>query len=63
MDCVDACPQNPPPIEISWNKEAFVFRIESNGGLPIERILLEALKILNQKIKDFSNQLKKVKKK
>ena len=63
MDCVDACPQNPPPIEISWNKEAFVFRIESNGGLPIERIMLEALKILNQKIKDFSNQLKKVKKK
>jgi DNA-directed RNA polymerase subunit D len=63
MDCVDACPQNPPPIEISWNKEAFVFRIESNGGLPIERIMLEALKILNQKIKDFSKQLKKVKKK
>ncbi len=59
MDCVDACPQDPPAIEISWNKEAFVFRIESTGALPVERIMLEALKILDKKIKDFSNQLKK----
>ena len=59
MDCVDACPQNPPAVEISWDKEAFVFEIESTGALPIERIMLEALKILDKKIKDLSNQLKK----
>ncbi len=59
MDCVDACPQNPPAIEISWDKEAFVFEIESTGALPVERIMLEALKILDKKIKDFSTQLKK----
>jgi len=59
MDCVDACPQNPPAIEISWEKEAFIFKIESTGALPVERIMLEALKILDKKIKDFSNQLKK----
>jgi DNA-directed RNA polymerase subunit D len=59
MDCVDACPQNPPAIEISWDKEAFVFEIESTGALPVERIMLEALKILDKKIKDLSNQLKK----
>jgi DNA-directed RNA polymerase subunit D len=59
MDCVDACPQNPPAIEISWDKEAFVFKIESTGALPVERIMLEALKILDKKIKDLSNQLKK----
>jgi len=59
MDCVDACPQNPPAIEISWNKEAFIFKIESTNALPVERILLESLKILDRKIKDFSNQLKK----
>ncbi len=59
MDCVDACPQNPPAIEISWDKEAFVFKIESTGALPVERIMLEALKILDKKIKDFSTQLKK----
>jgi DNA-directed RNA polymerase subunit D len=59
MDCVDACPQNPPAIEISWEKEAFVFKIESTGALPVERIMLEALKILDKKIKDLSKQLKK----
>jgi DNA-directed RNA polymerase subunit D len=59
MDCVDACPQDPPALEISWDKEAFVFKIESTGALPVERILLEALKILNKKLKDFSIQLKK----
>jgi len=58
-DCVDACPQNPPAIEISWDKEAFVFKIESTGALPVERIMLAALKILDKKIKDLSNQLKK----
>jgi len=59
MDCVDACPKNPPAIEISWDKEAFVFEIESTGALPVERIMLEALKILDKKIRDFSSQLKK----
>ena len=63
MDCVDACPQNPPAIEISWDKNAFIFKIESTGALPIERIVNEAVKILDQKVKDFSNQLKKGKKK
>ena len=62
MDCADACPQDPPAVEISWDKEAFVFKIESTGTLPVERIALEALKILDKKLKDFSNQLKKGKK-
>ncbi len=63
MDCVDACPQNPPAIEISWDKEAFIFEIESTNALPVERIIFEALKILNKKIKEFSSQLRKGKKK
>jgi len=58
QDCVDACPQNPPAIEISWHKGAFIFNIESTGALPVERIVLEAIKILNKKIVDFSKQLK-----
>ena len=63
MDCVDACPKNPPAVEISWDKDAFVFKIESTGALPVERILLEALKILDKKIKDLSKQIKRAKKK
>lgn len=63
MDCVDACPQDPSAIEISWEKDAFIFKIESTGALPVERIVAEALKILDEKLKDFPKQLKKGKKK
>lgn len=63
MDCVDACPRNPPALEISWDKDAFDFKIESTGALPVERILLESLKILDKKIKDLSKQIKHAKRK
>jgi len=59
MDCVDACPQEPSAVEISWDKNAFIFKIESTGALPVERIVIEAFKILDSTVKDFSNQLKK----
>jgi len=58
QDCVDTCPQNPPAIEVNWDKEAFVFSIESTGALPVERIIFEALKILEKKINDFYSQTK-----
>ncbi len=63
MDCADACPQNPPAIEMSWSREAFVFKIESTGALPVERIMLDALKILDKRIREFSTQLRRVRKK
>jgi DNA-directed RNA polymerase subunit D len=59
MDCADACPKDPAALEITWDNEAFIFKIESTGALPPERILSEALKILDNKLKDFSVQLKK----
>ena len=59
MDCVDACPQDPSAVEVTWEKNAFIFKIESTGALPPERILMEAVKVFDTKVKDFSNQLKK----
>ncbi|MCJ7614813.1 hypothetical protein MUO71_08650, partial [Candidatus Bathyarchaeota archaeon] len=59
MDCVDACPQDPTAVEVSWDKKAFIFRIESTGALPVERIVTEAANIFDKKVKDFSDQLKK----
>ena len=59
MDCVDACSQNPSAVEVSWDKNAFIFKIESTGALHVERIVTEAAKIFDNKIKDFSDQLKK----
>ena len=57
QDCVDACPQNPPAIEVNWEKDAFILNIESTGALSVERILLEAIKILDNQIKEFESQI------
>jgi len=61
QDCVDACPKGPTTIEVSWDKNAFIFDTESNGGLPVERILFEALKIVDGKVENFLNLLKEKK--
>jgi DNA-directed RNA polymerase subunit D len=59
MDCVDACTKNPSAVNVTWDKTAFIFKIESTGTHKVEQIVTEAAKILDQKIKDFSEQLKK----
>jgi DNA-directed RNA polymerase subunit D len=59
MDCADACPKDPSAIKISWDKNAFIFKIESTGSLSVERIVLEAVKILDKKVKEFSKEFKK----
>jgi DNA-directed RNA polymerase subunit D len=58
QDCVDACPKGSDVVEVSWDKNAFIFEMESNGGLSIDRIMLEALKILDKKVEDFLSLLK-----
>jgi DNA-directed RNA polymerase subunit D len=63
MDCADVCPKDPSAVKISWDEKAFIFKIESTGALPVERIVSEAIKILDEKVKEFSNQLKKGKQK
>jgi hypothetical protein len=59
MDCVDTCPKDPSAVNVTWDKSAFIFKIESTGSLPVERIVIEAIKILESKVKEFSNQMKK----
>jgi len=56
-DCVDVCPASPPAVEVSWAKDVFVFDLESTGTLPVERIVLEALKTLDKKAESFLEQL------
>jgi DNA-directed RNA polymerase subunit D len=58
MDCVEACPQEPKGIKVDWEKNAFILNIESTGVLPPERIIREATKILDKKLKEFEEQLK-----
>jgi DNA-directed RNA polymerase subunit D len=56
-DCVDVCPKSPSAVEVSWDKDVFVLDIESTGALPVERIVFEALKILDKKAESFLEQL------
>ncbi len=58
QDCVDACPQNPPAIKISWEENTFIFSLESTGALTPKRIMTEAIKILDEKLKDLESQVK-----
>jgi len=60
-DCADACPADPSAIKITWDKNTFIFDIESTGTLPVERIVLESLSILDKKFGGFVKKLKKAK--
>ncbi len=58
QDCVDVCPMKPPPIEVSWKGDTFIFNMESTGVLSPERMMKEAVKILNQQLREFISQVK-----
>ena len=57
-DCVEACPQNPAAIEISEEENAFIFNVESTNTLPPERIMSEAIEILDKQLKELESQIK-----
>lgn len=57
QDCVDVCQKTPKAIEITWDESSFILSLESTGALPPERIMQEALSILDGKLKDFMNQI------
>jgi len=52
-DCVEICKMDPPPIRISWDNNTFIFYIESTGALTVDRIILEALNIYEEKYSEF----------
>lgn len=58
QDCVNACPQNPPAIEVGGEENAFIFSLDSTGALPPEKILTEAVKILDEQLKELESQIK-----
>ncbi|MGB9740771.1 MAG: DNA-directed RNA polymerase subunit D [Candidatus Bathyarchaeia archaeon] len=58
MDCVDACPKDPKALEVSWEKDTFIFTIESTNVLSPERIMIEAVKILDKQLNELESQIK-----
>lgn len=57
QDCVDACPIDPPAIAVNWEKGTFIFKLESTGALTAERTVKEAVKLLNQQLETFINEV------
>ncbi len=55
--CEEVCPYN--AIRINWKENEYILTIESTGALPPKKILLEAIKILENKIDDFIESLKR----
>jgi DNA-directed RNA polymerase subunit D len=58
QDCVEVCPQNPPAIKVEHEEDTFIFSLESTNALPPERILTEAIKILDKQFNEFEEQIK-----
>jgi len=57
--CVEACPVEPPAIRQRRKDDTFLFTVESTGGLPPERIVSEAAKILTEKLDEFSGKVRR----
>lgn len=56
--CQEACP--PKAIRIRGDPTRFIFRIESMGFIPPERILLKAVEVLEGKFEEFVKRVKKL---
>jgi DNA-directed RNA polymerase alpha subunit len=51
-------PQNPPAIKVDREEDTFIFSLESTNALSPERILMEAIKILDKQCSEFEKQIK-----
>jgi len=56
--CAEVCP--PKAIRIGSNPANFIFHIESAGGMPPGQIILKAMGVLEDKLNEFSKQVKKL---
>jgi DNA-directed RNA polymerase subunit D len=51
--CVEKCPTKPKAVEVSYLKDAVIFTIESNGGMPPITILEEAINVFGEKFNNI----------
>jgi DNA-directed RNA polymerase subunit D len=58
QDCAEACPEKPSAIAVTSEEDAFIFSLESTGALPPERVITEAVKILDKQLKELESEVK-----
>jgi len=57
--CVEACPLKPPAIRQDVVEDAFIFKVESTGALPPERIVTEAVRVLLEKLDELEGKVER----
>ena len=58
-DCVNACPVDPAALTQVMKDRTFLFTVESTGGLPPERIVTEAGRILIEKLTELAGKIER----
>jgi DNA-directed RNA polymerase subunit D len=58
-ECVNACPVEPSAVTQGMKINAFLFTVESTGCLSPERIVTEAVNVINAKLDEFSLKIEK----
>ncbi|MGQ9788212.1 MAG: DNA-directed RNA polymerase subunit D [Candidatus Hadarchaeaceae archaeon] len=56
--CMEVCPSK--AVKVSGDPTKFLFRVESTGTLPPEKIILKALESLQDKLEEFPKLIKKL---
>jgi len=56
--CVEACPKD--AVKLTGDPTKFIFRVESSGAYPPEQLLLQAIKVLQDKFEEFSKKAGKL---
>lgn len=57
--CVEACPVEPSAIRQGVVEDAFILSIESTGALPPERIVVEAVRVLKEKLEELEGKIRR----
>jgi DNA-directed RNA polymerase subunit D len=59
QDCAQACPKETPAITVTQEPDTFILNLESSGALPPERIVTEAVRIIDKQLKELASKVKK----
>ncbi len=56
-ECERVCPVEPSAVTVDFVEDTFIFSVESAGGLPPEKIVTEAVKVLSSKLTKFAEKI------
>jgi DNA-directed RNA polymerase subunit D len=58
-ECEGACPVDPSAVTVGYEGDTFLFTVESTGCMPPERIVVEAGRILIEKLDEFAGKIER----